>query len=103
MDRRDVIEVIDMLACDIAARPKAPGIDALAPFVRGVSRDEGALLVEFDAAGAAVVREFVEAERVCCSTLRWELDDGDPIVLRIGASAEQVDGLMRVFTGDADR
>jgi hypothetical protein len=103
MERRDVIEVLDVLACDIAARPKAPGIDSLAPYVRGASRDVGGLRVEFDAAAAALVQEFVEAERVCCSTLRWELADGDPVVLRIGASAEQIEALLRVFVRDADR
>ena len=73
-ERRD--EIIEVLDCDLGVRPKAaPGIDALLPHVRGAARDAGAVLVEFDEQVAARTLEaFVEAERLCCAGIGWEIE-----------------------------
>src|SRR5688500_12200392 len=87
--RRD--EIIEVLDCDLDVRPKAaPGIDALVPHVRGVIRTAQAILVEFDDHALETLVAFVEAERLCCAGIGWEIEPAPALRLRITASAEQL-------------
>jgi len=84
----DIIEVLD---CDLGARPQAaPGIDALLPYVRGATRMPGAVLVEFDERAAHTLEAFVEAERLCCAGICWEIDRISGLHLRISATDAQL-------------
>jgi hypothetical protein len=80
-----------LLACDIASRPEAPGIDAVLAFVREVVRDGDAVAVDFDHRGAETVRAFVAAERACCAQLGWFLDDSSGLRLTVTGTSGQVD------------
>jgi len=87
--RRD--EIIEVLDCDLDVRPKAaPGIDRLLPQVRSVSRATGMLLVDFDARVAETLEAFVEAERLCCASIGWEIERSRGLRLRITASEQQL-------------
>ena len=96
MQRRD--EIIEVLDCDLDVRPKAaPGIDALAPHVRGVTRTAQAILVEFDDRAAETLAAFVEAERLCCAGIGWEIERSPALWLRITASDEQLTALESLW------
>jgi len=93
--RDDIIEVLD---CDLGARPAAaPGIDALLPYVRGVSTSDGALLVDFDAQAAGTVEAFIEAERLCCAGIGWEIERGPLLRLRITANEVQLEAIKSLW------
>jgi hypothetical protein len=86
--REDIIEILN---CDLGARPKtAPGTDSLLPHVRGVARTAGALLVEFDEQVAQTLEAFVEAERLCCAGIGWEIEQEPSLRLRITANELQL-------------
>ena len=86
-------ELLDVLDCDVEARPEAPGVDTLAPFLRSAQRGPGELVLEIDQAGSALAEAFVAAECVCCATIGWELVEGPPLRLRITATELQVEAL----------
>jgi hypothetical protein len=94
--RRD--EIIEILECENGARPKAaPGIGELLPKVRGVSQVSGALLVEFDPQAGETLAAFVEAERLCCAGIGWEIERSPGLWLRITASDEQLTALESLW------
>jgi hypothetical protein len=85
-------ELLDVLVCDIAARPKgAPSFFDVQSAIRRVQREDGALLVEFDPANAEQVEQLVAAERLCCAEIGWELTRGTNVELRIRARPAQLD------------
>ena len=85
-------EALDTLACELEKRPKgAPSFFDLAGAVRGVRREEGAVVVEYDAAARASVEALVAAERACCSQIGWDLQQQPALRLRITATAPQLD------------
>jgi len=95
-DRRN--EIIEILDCDLAARPQAaPGIDALLPHVLRASRTPGALLVEFDLQVEPMLAAFVEAERLCCAGIGWEIELDTAVRLRITAADTQIDAIERLW------
>jgi len=98
-ERRPVAEnedLLDVLACEIDARPKdAPSFADLQSAILGVAREEGAVRVEFDPARRDDVRRLVEAERLCCAGIGWDLREGPGLTLRIVAAPGQLD----VFEG----
>jgi len=88
-DRR--AEIIEILDCDLDVRPKAaPGVDQLLPHVRGATRTTGALLVDFDEQAALTLEAFVEAERLCCANIGWEIEREPWLRLRISAEEDQL-------------
>ena len=94
-DARDLLEV---LACDIEARPKgAPSIVTFAAHITSVQRDEKAVRVAFQLAVAGEVAAFVEAERLCCSSIDWQLQHDPELLLTIGASPSQLDALAEML------
>jgi hypothetical protein len=87
-ERGELIEVLD---CDLGARPKAaPGIDGLLLYARRAARTPGALVVEFDEGEADTLAAFVEAERLCCAGIGWEIERDTGLRLRISASEAQL-------------
>jgi hypothetical protein len=106
----EVMKVLDVLGCEIGARPKgAPSFDDVAGAVRGVRREAGALVVDYDPSAAEKLEAVVEAERLCCADIGWHLErvtpaeggppEGGPagvVRLRIEASPARLDvlGLM---------
>jgi hypothetical protein len=93
-------EDLDVLACEIELRPReAPGFHDVASSVRRIERLPGALLVEFDPAAERTVQAIVEAERLCCAGLDWDLRTAPSLQVRIGADEGQLDVLERLVRG----
>jgi len=91
-------EIIEILDCDLGVRPKAaPGIDALLPHVLRASRAPGALLVEFDLQVEPMLAAFVEAERLCCTGIGWEIERDTAVRLRITAADTQIDAIETLW------
>jgi hypothetical protein len=100
MTSRRSDEIIEVLECDLAARPKAaPGIDALLPHVRTASRADGAVIVEFDTQAAETLTAFVEAERLCCAGIGWDIERDGGLRLRITASEVQLAAIESLWKG----
>ena len=91
-------EIIEVLDCDLGARPKAsPGIDALLPLVRAARRTPDAVVVQFDERAASTLAAFVEAERLCCAGIGWEIEGDDGLRLRISATGEQLTAIESLW------
>ena len=92
-------ETLDTVACEFDKRPKdAPSFFDLADAIRGVRRDTGWLVVEFDAAAVDQVEALVAAERACCPGIGWELTRGPAVRLRVVATEPQLD-IVEGFLG----
>ena len=94
----DPIEMLDVLACDIGVRPKAaPGPMDIAPFVLDRTRSADAVTITFAPAGLQSVVAFVDAERLCCGGIDWQLQRAPILSLRIGASPAQLNVIEQMF------
>jgi hypothetical protein len=90
-------DAIELLACDIAARPRsAPLPDVLAQNMRKLERANGALTITFAKEASDDVEAFAAAERVCCSGIAWDLRR-KPLRLTITAAAAQLDAIETLF------
>lgn len=68
-------ELLEVLACDLQARPRgAPGAAEILPAVQSVRREPDALLITFAPGALAAVAAFVAAEQRCCAGIGWQLD-----------------------------
>jgi hypothetical protein len=92
-------ETLRALSCDITIRPRsAPGIDALMPFVRKLRTQDDAVIVSFDQASKTTLQGFVEAERLCCTSLSWKIVEvTDAPELQIQGTPEQVSVIRQWF------
>ena len=91
-------EIIEILDCDLGSRPQAaPALDALLPHVLRASRAPGALLVEFDLQADPMLESFVEAERLCCAGIGWEIERDTALRLRITAADTQIDAIETLW------
>lgn len=98
MKKPEAADMIEVLACDIEARPKgAPSIFDLAPHIEKVARLPESISVFFASAAAADVAAFVEAERLCCAGIGWRLQVEPAVLLTIGATPAQLDALEQMF------
>lgn len=98
METRDQRDVIDVLSCDIGVRPKlAPTFADVAPRIRGIHRDPGLLTIAFDGAAADTVEALVEAERLCCAGIGWQLEREPALRLLIRATPDQLDALEQML------
>lgn len=85
-------EGLKTLACEWEKRPKeAPSFFDLLGSRRGVRREGPALVVEYDSAAADAVEALMEAERLCCPHIGWELERGPALRLRVSASEAQLE------------
>jgi hypothetical protein len=88
-------ELLDIVACEITARPVgAPGIEPLLAALTGSRRTPGTLTLVLGPGNEALARAFVDAERVCCSTLEWGTDGR---TITISAAPTQLDALEAAF------
>jgi hypothetical protein len=91
-------EQLETLACDFDRRPKgAPGFLDVAPSIRSLRRENGALVIGFDQAAAGSVAALVDAERRCCAGIGWELNVEPAPRLRITAAPAQLDLIEQVL------
>ena len=106
MDRSPDQTLIEALSCEIGVRPvAAPHLGDVTPALRGVRREPGTLLVDFDASIADTLTAVVEAERLCCAELGWFVErpssaaEGDLkfVRLRVEGTQEQLDALLAAF------
>ncbi len=83
---------LTVLACDISVRPAAnAGIDDLLNHVLSVRMTSNKLTVEFDIAGTAALLSFVEAERMCCTTLTWNIvESAASVQLNVEGTPDQL-------------
>ncbi len=89
---------LEVLACDIAARPPdAPTFEGVAPSVLAVTRDGASITVEFASEASDAVAALVAAEQKCCSDLMWELRRDSSVRLRVGGTPPQLDVLMQLL------
>jgi len=87
-----VVEALQVVGCDIGARPKdAPVFEDVRPHILAVRREPRRLTVEFDGSASELVEAFVAAEWRCCSDLVFSVSPGHPTVMRIEAAPELVD------------
>lgn len=98
MSERELnVEAIELLACDIAARPRsAPLPDVLALSMRDLARNDGVLTITFAEEASDDVAAFAAAERVCCSGIAWDVGH-KPLRLTITAAAAQLDAIETLF------
>jgi hypothetical protein len=84
-------ESLHVLSCDIELRPRnAAGIEHLLPYLCKIESVGDAVHVYFDLAGAEAVRSFVDAERLCCTSLSWTLaHTNEQLHLTVGGTPEQ--------------
>jgi hypothetical protein len=91
-------EIIEVLDCDLGARPKAaPGIDTLLPYVRASKRTDGAIVVDFDAEALETLAAFVEAERLCCAGIGWNIERDAGLRLRITAGEARLTAIESLW------
>jgi hypothetical protein len=91
-------EMLELLACDVAARPvRAPGIDAIAGHALTSARGDGDLTITFGVEAADDVEAFAAAERACCGSLGWHFEREPVVLLRISATPAQLDAIERMF------
>lgn len=92
-------ESLHTLSCDISIRPRnAAGIVELLPFVRTARSDADKVIVHFDQAGEGSVNSFVNAERLCCAGLTWELTTVENgLQLTVAGTTEQVSIIKQWF------
>lgn len=92
MTQDAVDEDLIVLACEYEKRPRgAPSFDELQSAVRGVHREDGVLVVEYDPARAVAVQELAAAERLCCAAISFEVTGTPNLALRIRARPAQLD------------
>ena len=97
MKARREDELIEVLGCEIDARPAAPGPEALAPFVQSASHSPMALTIDLDEAAREAAEAFVAAEKVCCSNIGWQLEDTPRFRLRMTAVPQQLSVLKSLI------
>lgn len=85
-------DALDVLACEYQKRPRgAPSFFDLQHAVRSVRREAGALIVEFEPGAGSAVEELAAAERLCCSTIAFDVAHAPTLTLRIGAAPAQLE------------
>jgi hypothetical protein len=96
---RDRDEVLEVLSCEIGLRPAgAPGLAELRAAVRDWRREPGALVVTLEDGAAATAEAVVDAERLCCASIGWDLVRTPEMRLRVSATEEQLDLLQALLT-----
>lgn len=85
-------DILDVLQCDIGARPDAPTPDDLARDLRTAAIAGGRLVLSFRRSAVDAVREFAAAECVCCAGMGWEVSEtADDVVLAVSGTPAQLE------------
>jgi len=88
--------LLGVLSCQIALRPAgAPHFADLAAALRDVRREGAELVLTYAEAARDTLTQVVAAERLCCASIGWEIDDVGA-TLRVRATPEQLDLLEGV-------
>jgi hypothetical protein len=92
MVNRDKLgDALDVLACEIDKRPDgAPSFFDLRASIQAVRREGESLRVDFDPTETAAVQRLVEAERLCCPDIGWDLQPSPSLTLTIRATPAQL-------------
>jgi hypothetical protein len=91
MKADEIDDALNVLVCEIDKRPKgAPSFFDLQPNIRTVRREVGSITVDFDPTVAAAVQQLVEAERLCCADIGWDLHQSPSLTLTIRATPAQL-------------
>lgn len=93
---------LSVLACDISVRPNSSaGIDELLKHVRSVRLEHNRLIAEFDSAGTSDLHSFVEAEKMCCTTLFWKVAEfPEHIQMCVEGTYDQIAAIKLWFQDD---
>ncbi|PZM77149.1 MAG: hypothetical protein DKT66_28330 [Candidatus Melainabacteria bacterium] len=85
------VEEAAILFCNIQIRPRnSASIKQLIPFVKSNEIQENTVSVTFPKNVREELQSFVAAERLCCSSLVWDiLDEDKNIVLKVAGNKEQ--------------
>ncbi|MBN9492826.1 MerR family transcriptional regulator [bacterium] len=85
-------DMLEVLQCDIGARPDAPTPDDLAPNLQSVAIARDQLVVRFERSAAEAVRQFAAAECVCCGGMGWEVSEtADVVDLTVSGTRAQLE------------
>ena len=88
----------DVLVCEFDRRPRgAASLFDVGASIRQVNREPGALVIEFDPKAGTTVLQCTEAERLCCPTISWDIEDGPPLNLRIRTTPGRLQTLEEMF------
>jgi hypothetical protein len=91
-------DMLDVIGCEIEERPAgAPGLDALAPHLRSVQREAGAVTIGFHPEARETLIAFVDAERHCCAGTGWTVREAPGLALRIEDRAAALDVFEGMF------
>lgn len=94
----DADHMIELLACDISARPSgAPGVDQLTAHTVAIRRTPAEVIVTFDAGAGDMVANFAAAEQLCCSSLSWLVEREPAVTLTVRATPAQLDAIELMF------
>lgn len=87
--------VLAVLACDLGKRPRgAPGFVDLAPALKGVRREGGGLVAEYEQSATTTLAEVAAAERLCCAGIDWQVDGAR---LTVRETAKQLAALETIL------
>jgi len=85
-------DVLEVLQCDIGARPAAPAPDDLAPYLQSLAIEGEHLVVRFERSAIDAVRQFAAAECVCCGGIGWEVSEtANSVVLTVSGTPAQLE------------
>lgn len=91
MDTNELDDALNVLACEYDKRPKgAPSFFDLQQSIQTVRREGESLRVDFDPAASAAVEQLIEAERLCCTDIGWDLQQSPALTLTIRATPAQL-------------
>ncbi|MGE3075169.1 MAG: MerR family transcriptional regulator [Dehalococcoidia bacterium] len=83
---------LEVLQCDIGARPDAPTPDDLARDLRAMKIESDRLVLSFGLHVAEAVRQFAAAECVCCSGMGWEVSETtESVLLTVSGTRAQLE------------
>ena len=92
-------EALEALSCELDRRPKGSlTFGEVAGRVRSVQREDDLLVVQFDPAAAELVAAYAAAERQCCRTIDWRVENAPTVRLVIGGTPTQVSVLEELFS-----
>ena len=95
---RELGELLNVLSCDIGARPAgAPSFDDIRPHLLTVRRDGATLTLTFHHSGAGLVQAFVVAETLCCGGIGWQFHASPTPTLTVEAPPDQLEALESMW------
>lgn len=92
-------DTLDVLACEYQKRPRgAPSFFDLQPSIREVQREPHSLVITFEPDAASNVEALAAAERLCCTTIGFDVTRDPAPTLRISATDAQLEVFEQFLT-----